>query len=167
MKKFKCILICCLIFILITGCANEEENIQGYAFHYCWKSYPYGSESSAVTVEKFSTAETLTPEQIITRYLEGPISDELRSPFPQGTVLDFLKINNDHTEIILSSEFAQLEKIDLTIACACLTLTINDLTNCPTVKIGASDSLLNNQKFIIMDANSLSLSDMVTAELSP
>lgn len=164
MKRFRCISVLFLAFSLLTSCAKTEESTQGYAFYFCQKTYEYGSDSSIIAAEYFSAETAMTPEQLIEQYLLGPQDESLSSPFPSGTTLHYLKIGAETTEITLSPQFASLEKIELTIACACLTLTISSVCNCTSVEISALDSLINNQKTITMDVNALALYDIVTAK---
>ena len=163
--KCKFLFLCFLMVItLLPACSANETTEQGYSFYYCKSEYQYGSHSSVVTAENFVPVETNNPESLVEAYLNGPISDELVSPFPAGTKLKSMQIGADQVQIILTSEFASLDRIDLTIACACITLTIQNITDRTMVEISADNELLNNQKSIIFDATSLALTDLITSQ---
>ena len=92
-------------------------------------------------------------------YLAGPDNVELVSPFPNG-----LRLIRHHQEgetlyLLFSEELAQLSNLSLSMACGCITMTCLTLTDATQVTIEANESLLDGQKSITMERDSLILSD--------
>ena len=96
---------------------------------------------------------------IINKYLQGPNTDECVSPFPAGVSVLSIEQHDSKLSIQLSAPFAELSGIDLTLACACLSKTIMQLTQCTTVEISVPGATLNGSASIIMDEQHLLLLD--------
>ena len=66
---------------------------------------------------------------------------------------------NGTVYVTLSPEITLLTGVDLTMACGCLTLTILSLTEAQQVQIRSVSGLLDGQRSITMDKNTLLLLD--------
>ena len=131
-------------------------------FYYCIKQADYSSENSAIGSESCSEPiHHLDYNKILENYFSGPNSSELLSPFPAGTKLVSFTLDQQTAHIVLSDHFAELSGVDLTVACACLSITVENMTNCATVTISAEKKLLDNQESITIDTKSLLLTDHV------
>ena len=98
-------------------------------------------------------------EELLTLYLKGPNSDRLVSPFPTGCRLVECTVKNEKVTIVLSNELANLTGYDLTLACACLTLTASSLYPECAVQIRAESELLDGMTDITMTSEDLLLID--------
>ena len=76
-------------------------------------------------------------EALVTELLESRDELELRSPFPPGTDLQKLTVAGGRAFVDLSESYARLSGIDLSIADACLTLTLTQLDGIYAVRITA------------------------------
>lgn len=77
-------------------------------------------------------------ERLISELLEAGGDLELRSPFPSGTSLQKLAVAGGRAVVDLSEPYAGLSGIDLSIADACLTLTLTQLDGIYAVHITAN-----------------------------
>ena len=77
-------------------------------------------------------------ETLISELLETGDDLELRSPFPSGTSLQKLTVAGGRAAVDLSEPYARLSGIDLSIADACLTLTLTQLDGIYAVHITAN-----------------------------
>ena len=83
----------------------------------------------------------------------------LRNPFPAATSVVELQIYGSYAFVTLSDPFAQLTGMELTTACACLTLTVATLTSVdyvclktPTQPLDDNDQLtLHISDFLFTD----------------
>lgn len=152
------ILTLCLV---LTGCATTP-NRTVLNFYYCADQLDFGPEDTVVRSEtRKETLDHLAYSDIIESYLEGPVSSNLRTPFPEETALISITIEQQTANVVLNNAFAQLTGIDLTIACACLSLTVGEITGCAKVQISAQNALVDNRESIIIDINELSFVDSV------
>lgn len=162
MKAKFSLLLSFLLLISLLGCTATGEDSHSYRFYYCREALQYGTGNGVIHSIQYAMPPSADADDILARYLEGTDDKDFVSPFPANTKLISMKVSTDTVEIVLSQEFSQLTQVDLTIACACLTMTISNITGCQTVEIFAADSSLNNQRSVIMDVNSIMTSDMIT-----
>ena len=140
MKKSTILLILVLIMIL-SGCKfGNSVPDEPVNFYYPWadlestmKQNPQctaiGSEEHDISGNRNSLS------YVLSLYFLGPQDSTLVSPFPQNTSV--LSIQNEEglLTLELSTNFAQLKGIDLTVACTCLAKTCFDLTGAESVLI--------------------------------
>ncbi len=160
MKKLICLL---LVVLLLCGCSKNKDEVKTPVdFYYINAEIHYDSPAGVISAEvRDSTGYKDNLVGLLDLYLAGPSSDEFISPFPNGTVT--MRAIRDETtvNIELSKAFAGLKGLDLTIACACLTRTVSELTGCSAVKIYVADTMLEGNDSITMDANEIILLDEV------
>lgn len=162
MKNISIISIILIVCIVLFACSTTNNNAQ-LKFYYCTAQLKFGSGDSPVQSENRKEAlDRLAYDRIIEQYLEGPISPDLNSPYPDGTSLISITVEQQTANVILNDAFAQLTGIDLTMACTCLSLTVGELTGCVKVQISAQNALLDNKQSITIDTNSISFVDSNT-----
>lgn len=98
---------------------------------------------------------------LLSLYLQGPLDDTTVSPFPTDTRLVDLDLHAGQLYIQLSQEFGQLNSIDLTIACTCLSLTCFDLAQVDRVTIITSATEDHPAVEITLSRQDLTLTDTV------
>lgn len=161
MKPYLCIFLCIALLFALLGCqSNEDEILEPVSFYYRVRTdnqeqVPQLIESELRDASKLS-GDILT---LLNCYIEGPDSSKLFSPFPPELQVLSCITEQEKTTITLSSEFSQLSGTDLSIACACITLTTAGLLNTAQVTIIADNSLLDGKNMITMDVNNLLLND--------
>ena len=149
------------IFLLVSLCAcNKQQTsfVTPVQFYYRNATVSYNSESAVICGE---TREGNGYELIdlIDQYLQGPVSDEFLSPFPAGITVLSLETAEGKASVSLSEPFTELNGIELTLACACLTKTVMELTGTTAVEISVPNVSLNGSTSITMDAQSILLLD--------
>lgn len=156
MKCKYAVLLLSVLCIIFCGCRADNHRNTTIKFHYIEASAPYNSISNSIVTEsKNIDIQSLQIEEILKLYLSGPKSEKYASPFPPNTELVYVSVSENTAQIIFNSEFAQLTGSDLMVACACVCLTMQEISNYHSVEISAIDSLLDGQPYITMDANSI------------
>lgn len=157
MKKQLLVLLC--VLLLLSGCSQAAPYEKPVEFYYCADSYSYETGTAAIVSETREGADMHSLEETLRAYLAGPESEELVSPFPAGLKLVAVRQEGNTVFATFSKELAQLTNLSLSMACGCITMTCLGLTDAEQVTIEVEDSLLNGQKSITMDRNSLLLTD--------
>lgn len=161
MRRFYCIILCVFLMFSMIACNRNAENIQEPAnFYYCTSNNGYTSVQPVISPE---IREIIQCEkdiyQILKLYLSGPQSDQMYSPFPAGVQLISVQQEENKVFVVLSSEYSQLTGFDLSVACACLGLTIFNLTEYNDISIRAQENLLDGNESIDLSREDLLLTD--------
>ena len=134
MKRLIAFLLILSLCLSLAACADPHA----ITFYYAREKteYQYGAADGVMVGESREAAGHVDDlRYLLILYLHGPVSENLRSPFPAGTDLVELTQEGDSLTIRLSSIVSVLEGTDLTLACACLARTCFDLTDVRTVTI--------------------------------
>jgi len=162
MKRLISILFCICMFLPLFGCAQEETIQKPVTFYYRRSEVAYGESDGVIATEQ---RESLGHEgdilYLLSQYLSGPQSGKLAQTFPDDLVIVSLHYENNLAKIIFSYHLAELSGLDLTIACACVTKTVIELTGVEAVQMSAAGELLNEYQSITMDSDCLLLLDTV------
>lgn len=154
-----------LVFLFgLIGCGEQTQEPQGIAFYYCLAEPDYNAGNAALTAEYRTGVAQEELSQALELYLKGPLSSEFQSPFPQDLRLVVVYQDNSTVYLTFSGELATLTGLDLTIACSCLTLTTLAITGAEQVEIRTVAGLLDGQRAIRMNKNTLLLLDTVQEE---
>ncbi len=156
MKQILCFAVI-LALLLASGCKSKDDP-SGTPFYYCVSSPSYGQGSTAITQEYRDGIPSDLMEALQV-YLEGPESADLVSPFPADLTIVSAIQEGAIVYLTVSMEMTALRGLDLTMACGCLTLTTLALTDAEQVQISSIYGLLDGQRTIIMDKNTLLLYD--------
>ena len=161
MRKTLCVIFIFALLLALPGCASSEDTIQNPVyFSYRQMDLDYGADPGVVDKEARESAGHLHDyTYLLSEYLEGPKNFSLYNPFPRNTVLRSFTLQDGTAFVQLSASFASLTGLDLTLACACLTLTICEMTDAQQVTIRADDSLLDGNPQITMSPDSLLMMD--------
>ena len=153
----KCLFLLFLIALLFcTGCGKDENNYAAPVnFYYIHNEIPFGAESSVIVATKReSKGYENDYVYLVEQYLNGPTTYDCISPFPAGTMLEEMNWDQNRVQIVLSPHIATLSGPDLTVACACLTKTVTELTGISTVQIRTSNGLLNGSEVLSLTSDS-------------
>ncbi len=159
MKQILSFTLAFLLLVSMAGCREDVREPQGTPFYYCLAQLDYTSETSAISAEYRTALPKDSLEEILAVYLTGPLSEDLLSPFPADLKLVGSSQEGDTVYLTFSPELCDLSGLDLTIACSCLTLTTLALTDAQQVEIRTVTGLLDGQRAIIMDKNTILLQD--------
>ena len=170
MKRLIAITMLILTVLTMTACTRDTKPVYPVAYHYLRAPSDagnifHGSSDSVIAPEireGGSYREDL--EHLLDIYLLGPLDHSYRSPFPVGTALKSISLDGHHASVVLSRHFANYHGIDLTLACACLTMTVMDLTGAEAVTISVEGFQLDGKASITMDRSNMILTDAATPE---
>ncbi|MBR3562043.1 MAG: GerMN domain-containing protein [Oscillospiraceae bacterium] len=139
------LVILALALLLLASCAptEKEHSYDSYTL-YLAAQLEDSDGGDAIRERDFrvkggsalSTAELA--EKLVTGLLSAGDELELRSPFPAGTSLQKLTVAGGRANVDFSEPYARLSGIDLSIADACLTLTLTQLDGIYAVHITAN-----------------------------
>ena len=163
----KAILACILILCLIIGTLCFKGHLQQSkerAFYYCNMAMDYSGDNPSVLAENRADAPDGSLQEILELYLSGPLSQNLRSPFPAHLKLIGVSQTGETIYLTFSRELATLTGLDLTMACCCITLTTLALTDAQQVEIRTVTDLLDGQRSITMRKDTLLLLDNTNEE---
>lgn len=153
MKRIIALLV--LICMLLSGCSFfEERMLDSVTFYYLQTEYAYGKNPSVIVSETREAAGHRDDlSYLLALYLMGPAEEEHRSPLPPGTRI--LKSEQKGTKITLelTNPFYSYADAELTLACACLTMTCLDITDAEEVTV------IFGEQEITMSRSSLTLLD--------
>ncbi|MGN0999162.1 MAG: GerMN domain-containing protein [Faecousia sp.] len=152
MKKIAAFFLIFAAIVALLGCTpppNEYE--EPVRFYYLRSELHYGSSDSVISHELFEAEGHRDDyEYLISQYLKGPTSDALTRTFPRNVSISDFRVEEDQVYLELSSQFSILSGMDLSIACACLTKTITELTGPTTLHISTEGTLLDGAPSITM-----------------
>lgn len=169
MKHFLAWILIFTTILCVCGCAQKEPEIQSPVTFYYRRSEVSFEDSTGVIVEETQEASGHENDlsELMKQYFRGPVSSDMHYTFPNGTDLISLRLQNDQAYVLVTNHLADAKGLDLTIACACITMTVMELTGAKSVEIKAERALLNDAESIVMDAETLLMLDdtaMDTAE---
>lgn len=169
MKRLLCILMTAVLLLPLAGCIPQKNEIQNPVTFYYRKSDPaYGDDDSIIASElRDAGSSTGDAAAVIARYLQGPESPELSRTFPQGVTLVSLRTEDGVAHIVLDDSFSALTGINLTVACACLTMTVCELTGAASARIRTETTLLDENRVITMEPENLLLMDESDIVIDP
>jgi len=161
MRKTVSMLICLLMLLSMAGCAREAKKIQKPVnFYYRQSTVAYDQDGGVIGSElRESLGNENNIKALLSLYLDGPVSENLSQTFPEDVFVVSVNCTDGVAKVVFSYQFAALSGIDLTIACACVTMTVMELTGMETVQISAAGALLDQCESIIMDKNALFTTD--------
>ena len=154
------LLVICLCLALF-GCQQDVEPAKKpVTFYYCRTEFDHGSEDSVILGE---TRESAGYEDdlvgLLNLYLQGPLSEDLRSTFPAGTKLKEYWAEGNTAMLTVTDQLSLAKGIDLTVSCACLAKTVLEITGLDAVQIQAQNVNLGNNAYILMDRSTILLLD--------
>lgn len=133
------------LVLLLAACAQQQEprSADDYTLYYA-ANLDMSTGGDAIRGDVLNVpdsaamdAEALA-ETLVRALLREPEDDSLRSPFPGGTALQRLSVARGRALVDLSGQYGRLSGIDLSIADACLTLTLTQLVGVYAVRITAN-----------------------------
>lgn len=159
MKQFLSILLVASLLMACCGCGQADSVLQEPVNFY-YRTDPANYTSQTITPEKRESAgyeDDMT--KLLQLYVKGPVTDGFVNPFPKNVEVKGVSVNSNTVYLLLSEEFAELSHINMTSACACLTLTVLELTQRNRLVITARDDAGNIIYTASMSKDQILLSD--------
>ncbi len=154
MKSLRVLISLLLVLALFSGCAQTgvvQKPKEPVNFYYCTRSEEHSQVDALILPEaREALGHTDDPQYLISLYLNGPLSYQYVSPFPHGVTLHAFSVNDGTADVTLSSQITQLTDFEATLAFACLTLTVKELTGTDRVTIRSQNGLINDNPSITL-----------------
>ena len=165
MKRLICLLLLAVLFL--PGCDEQKaEFAEPVNFYFLKANVTYFTSDGVITKEvREAQGHGQDYEYLLKMYLRGPESTEVKRVFPKNVELVRFELSEDSALVVLNDATARLTGLDLTIACACLTATICDMTGVQTVTVKAETQLLDGNKSITMNRDHILLLDSNAAPI--
>lgn len=162
MKRALCFILAALLLPSLCACTATKSNppSETVTFYYCTSPLGYDTKDGVISPEKRNCegyANSL--EFLLNLYLAGPIERGFKSPFPEGLYAESITLSSNRVSITLSSIFSELKGLDLTLACVCLSKTIQELADVDNVYINYNNSDTGKRHTITIGPNSYVLVD--------
>ena len=154
--------------LLLTACALPRETDgeeSGYLLYFLAETdEARGGDLIRSSYEQLDLAEDASLEEqaaaVVERLIAGPADDALRSPLPSGVTLQSIAIQDRRVTVDLSSGFARLGGVELSLADYCLTLSLTALEGISAVAVTAQGREVGQQPKQIFYERDVLLSDM-------
>jgi len=143
MKRFLCMLL--IVALCLSGCAIGQGRFQDPVTFYYLRDYSNADNRDTFFSEGALGGETREAgdhrkdlNYLLSIYLQGPLDENLRSPFPRGCRPMDIRQEDGMLHLVLSPAITELSEMELTVACACLAKTCMELTDADTIQIEGS-----------------------------
>ena len=155
MRKAIALALALALSLLLVGCAGGGGDGERKPGEYLlWFAAAHGSPQSAALG---SEARTLSAgESPLPLLFQGPQSEGLTSPFPDGTALRSSRVEEGTAYVDLSEAYGGLSGAELTLADACVVLTLCQLDGIERVYITVEgeprpyrDQVLSPEDFLL------------------
>ena len=170
MKRLTAMILLVFLLLNLAACTQGNDLVCPVSYHYLRAPMAddqifHGSADSVIAPEiREGDGYQNDLAHQIDIYLHGPLDDNFRSPFPVGTTLKTISVDGDHASVVLSRHFANHNGMELSLACACLTMTVMELTGAESVTISVDGFQLDGKASVTMDRSNMILTDSATPE---
>lgn len=137
-----------LLSLFLTGCGFFSERIlEPVTFYYLETDYRFGREPGVIaSEEREASGHRHDLSYLLALYLIGPVEEEHRSPLPPGTRIVKPEQQGRKISMELVNPAYPFSDAELSLACACLTLTCFDITDADRVDITYQEKILTMTK---------------------
>ena len=143
MKRFVSFLI--ILALLLSGCAIGQKRFNEPVTYFYLRNHSDPDTQDAFFLDGAIGSESREGaghrndlNYLLSIYLQGPLDERLLSPFPTGCRIVTIREDITSLTVVLSSNFAELSEMNITLACACLAKTCMSLVDIGTVHIESS-----------------------------
>lgn len=159
MKKWICLFLILSLLLPLFGCAQPTDGFENpISFYYRRKDVSFSTTDGVISAD-IREAGNMDYISLLALYFRGPENSQLQRTFPEGTALKSIQIDGNHVFITLSDVFSTLTELDLSIACACLTRTVCEMTGTTQLTVRTENGLLDGNKTIQMSLKNVVLLD--------
>ncbi len=166
--KIAALILCLVIVFALFGCTNKSAFTAPATFYYCTETIDHLNGHEVFGKEEregASYANNLIG--LLNEYFEGPESDTLYNPFPEGSKITDLKREGNVLTLHLSEQFDRLPLEKLSLAIACLVQTVFENTSVPVVLLIPNGTFIDGSTYKTFTKDSFLFSDENTAYSSP
>ncbi len=125
----------------VSGNAASSEAPEAYELYFQVRDLSAAGGADAVASEPCALRKDDprgagdVAEELVDLLLAGPSAEELASPFPAGTALREVRLEDGGAVVDLSSAYGTLSGVGLSLADCCITLTLSQLPGVESVSI--------------------------------
>jgi len=162
MKRLICTLMVVVFLLAFCSCSATQESQQSNTlnFYYCNSNAMQDLDTYVIAAENRDPKEFSDAlDVLLNEYFKGPVSSKLYSPFPSNLKIESIVQSNTHIQITLSSAFSNLSDIDFSLACACLTMTVHELTGFESIYISYENASTGKRHTISLTPDAYLLDD--------
>ena len=148
-----CFLAAAILFTF-SGCKAQDPG--GVAFYYSRspEQYQYYAGDGVIRTEvRTLSGHRQDLQYLVGLYLAGPLDESLVSPFPKSVRLLFVEQTGSDIRIELTDQSRIMSDSEFSLACACLTMTCTQFTDCDSVTVISADRTLtmNADSILFLD----------------
>lgn len=158
MKHLSWIMLVLLLASVLSGCTRADNPKTPLKFYYPNLDISYGTEN-AFLAHEIREGEGKTISDSIGEFLRGPKDSAFENPFPKGTKLLHFEQTERSVQIVVSDDYAAMTGLDLSIANACLTLTVLELADADSLTLRCETAVIDGQQSISLTRDSILLFD--------
>ena len=161
MKRIIVFILLIAMTVCICGCGNRgSEMIKPVNVYYCRETVDHSSDLGIFAPIQLDIGEwDGRMLAFINFYISAPVRDGLRSPFPTGAGITSIEYLDNALRVQLNPLFARLSTGELTVACACISLTLFELTNANSVRFNHHGA--TNDTVAVMTRDNLLFKDEI------
>ena len=157
MSRITSLLIILALLLAFSGCGNNTESLeQPASFYYILETAENSMFEAEVREIKPFFDDYLA---IANHYFNGPSSDTYVNVFPAGLRAVSLECIDDKLQITVSDELSNLSYVEQSIACACMGMTLLELTGCAEIVIRLENRTFDGKESITLQLDDLYLFD--------
>ena len=155
MKKWICAALVLSLILNLSACGLfSGRDKDTCVFYYEQVDYQYGESDAVICGEaRDNTGHVTDLQYLLSLYMLGPVSTELRSPFPVGMQVLDVSVRLDLIRVTVSEELNTLTDSRRTLALACLAMTGLELSGQDSIVIVCGDD------HVVLDRSMLTLYD--------
>ena len=162
MKKWICILLILSLALSLAACAQKKEQKfqKPVTFYYCRTSPSFGVPDGLIVGETRESAEYEgNLLGLLNRYISGPLTSDMIRPFPFAARIIACTVSEGSVFLEVSDTFTVLQGVDLSLALACLTKTIYEITGIGTIHMKAQTAKFDGIEVVTMRIEDIFLYD--------
>lgn len=160
MKRIILLTLLTAILISLFACTTNTMHKGSVVFYYIKNEKDFDGKTPIMTpYYPQIDHNTNGYAEILNVYFNGPTNYNCQSPFPAGTTIEDINITRSKAHLMLSPQFATISGIDSTVACACLTKTVIELTGVNTVQIRVKGAQLEGKDYLTFNQSSFTYQD--------
>lgn len=152
MKRLTAIVLLCLV---LAGCGGGERLRDPVTFYYLRTDYQRDMSSPIGSEQREASGHRQEVGYLLALYLMGPSQEELCSPLPEGTQVQSIELTEGGILLTLSDTSETMTETEYSLACACLTLTVSELTGKEAVTV------VSGSRSVTMTREAISYTDTV------
>lgn len=149
------------------GCDRKDEIESPVNFYYFTDPVNYNVATGVISAEIRDQSGHRDLLSLLNLYVKGPVTSGFRSPFPAGIQVLKIDCQPSSTVVRMNDAFAALSGHNLTLACACISKTVMDLTGCTSVRIQTESLPLDANAYIEMTNRDFLFLDEYIPESQP